>query len=261
MNKDNEKSRYHVPNLERALKIMEHMAAEAQPLGISAIADALDFPKNSVFRIVTTLHDYGYLRRDGASKRFTLGPGLLTLGYAAVEEDKLIERASDVMRDIRDFTNETTLIGVLTDTQGIVLDHVLSTYPVKVVVGVGTGFPLHSAAPAKAMLAALERAERDQWLDRVGFERFTANTITSRKALITDLDAARKRGYAIDDGEHNDGIRCIGAAVKNRRGEPVASIWVTGPSFRMKREDFEPLGKIVSKGAARVSARLGYDGV
>lgn len=252
-------ARYHVPNLERALHIMEHMAVEGTPLGISAIAEALGYPKNSVFRIVTTLHAHGYLRRDNGSKQFTLGPKLLTLGYAAVQEGQLVERAVDVMREIRDQADETTMVGVIVDHEGIVLEHVPSNQQVKVVVAVGSRFPLHTAAPAKAILAYMNPTQRDAILNRITYPKMTATTLCSARAFAAELDATRERGYAVDNGEHNEGIRCVAAPVFRQGGEPVAAIWVTGPSFRISEEDFPRLGRIVAHGAQRVSRRLGCD--
>ncbi len=252
--------RYNVPNVERALVIMEHLARESHGLGVSDLSDQLDIPKNSVFRIVSTLTANGYLKRDEASKQYVLGSKLLTLGYAAVHEGHLVEKSADVMRQVRDESDETTVVGILDSTEGVVLEQELSRQQVKVTLSVGSRFPLHTAAPGKAMLAALPEEEWLSVLDRIEYPRFTANTITSKQAMRAEVEAAAATGYAVDDCEHNDGIRCVGAAVLNQRQTVVGGLWITGPASRISPEDFPRLGEIVRAGALRISRRFGFDG-
>lgn len=251
--------RYHVPNLERALRILEHLAELGHPSGISDIAERLDLPKNSVFRIVCTLHAHGYLKRDDSSKQFALGSKLLSLAYAALHEGHLVERSMDVMRQVRDDTDETVLLGILDGAEGVVLEQVPSNQQVKVVIGIGTRFPLHTAAPAKAMMAHLPQEEVDHLLDQIKFTQYTDRTITTRAALQQAIAQTRKAGYAVDQAEHNDGIRCVAAPILNHRGYPVGSIWVTGPAFRFTPDLFEGIGRTLTQAARRISSRIGHD--
>ena len=257
--RDAANSRYHVPNLERALEILEHLARQSRGCGISEIAEQLKLPKNSVFRIVSTLHAHGYLRREEDTRQFSLGSKLLSLAYAAVHEGHLVEKSMDIMRQVRDETDETVLVGILDGDEGVVLEQVLSKQQVKVMVGVGTRFPLHTAAPAKAMMAHLPPEELGAALDRIRFDRFTDATITTRQAMLADVEAAAKRGWAVDNAEHNVGIRCVAAAVLDQRAYPVGAIWITGPAYRIAPEQFPRLGQIVAAGALRISRRFGHD--
>ncbi len=251
--------RYHVPNLERALAILEYMSDRPRASGISEIAEALAFPKNSVFRIVSTLHAHGYLNRDERTKHYTLGTKLLTIGYAAIQEGQLVEHAMDIMRQVRDETSETVCVGIL-DTpqaQGVVLESIPTPLQVKVIVGVGTRFPLHTAAPGKAILSRLPERERLAIVGRLNMTRFTDSTITDEATLLSAIEEAGRVGYAVDNCEHDLGIRCVGAAVVNQRGYPVGALWVTGPSYRFGADAFERTGEIVRLGAAAISQRYG----
>ena len=252
------KARYHVPNLDRALRILEFLATEPKGCGISQIARRLGLPKNSVYRIVSTLFARDYLRRDPVAKTFTLSRKLLALGYAAVDDHNLIEKSLDVMRQLRDETEETTLIGVLVDNEGIVVEQVPSTHAVKFLIKVGHHFPLHTAAPGKAMVAFLPPDERGALLDRMTLTRFNERTITDRKQFEEELADVRAKGYAVDRGEEIDGLHCVAAPVFDHRARPLASIWVTGPSFRLRREDFPRVGLHVMEKAEVISRRFGY---
>lgn len=251
--------RYHVPSLVRALQIFELLAVEVEPLGISEISARLDLPKNSVFRILTTLADYGYVHREPEQKTYILSRKLLVLGYAAVDGLNLIEKALGPMRTLCEATQETVLIGVLSGPQGVVLEQIPSPQPIKVLVELGHRFPLHSAAPGKAILAYLPALQRDAMVQRLKFPRFTSRTITRKADYVAELRRVRESGHAVDLGEEVEEIHCIAAPILNHRGEPVAALWVTGPRTRLNEGRFEIVRKAVMEQAAVVSERLGWD--
>jgi DNA-binding IclR family transcriptional regulator len=248
---------YKVPNLVRAFQLLEFMAREPQSWSITELSDRLGFPKNSVFRICRSLHEMGYLTQTG--KTYFLSPKLLALGYAALGEQNLVEKALDIMRDLRDEMNETTLFGTLFGHEGVTLEQVVSNQSIKFVIDVGHRFALHTAAPGKAILAFLPEKERDHIMDQLDFKKYTSRTITSRQSFLALLQEVRKKGWAVDNCERLEGINCVAAPVFNFRNMPIASVWVTGPDFRMPPASFSKIGKIVQKHALRISQRFGYD--
>jgi IclR family acetate operon transcriptional repressor len=250
--------RYQVPNLERALRILEHLASCGSPCGVSDIARDLKLPKNSVFRILVTLHAQGYLERDDGEKTYCLSRKLLSLGYAAMGDATLVEKSLDVMRRLRDLTRETVLLGTLIDNHGVVVEQVPSPEPVKFLINVGHCFPLHTAAPGKAMLAFLPPEEREAILAKMSFTRFNERTITKRQAFDRELEATRAKGYAVDRGEEIESLHCVAAPVFDHRGRPLAAIWITGPSFRLREADFPRLAPFVVEKAEMISRRFGH---
>jgi DNA-binding IclR family transcriptional regulator len=182
---------------------------------------------------------------------------MLVLGYAAVSEHNLVEKALDVMRELRDEVKETVLIGMLVGTEGVVLDQVPGVHPVKFLIDPGMRFPLHADAPGKVFLAFLPESERESLLGRIELARYTDQTITRMEDLRRELEAVRVCGYAIDRAEMVEGCRCVSAPVFNHHGYPVAAIWVTGPSDRFRERDFPTIGRRVVEHARRISRRLG----
>lgn len=253
--------RYHVPSLVRALQIFELLAKEPESLGISEISTRLSLPKNSVFRILTTLADYGYLNREPVQKRYVLSRKLLALGYAAINEANLVEKSLGPMRILRDITEESVLIGTLSSHRGVVLEQLPSPQPIKVMVEIGHNFPLHSAAPGKAILAYLEASQQKAIVDLITFEKLTGRTITRKSDYYKELAKVAQQGYALDQGEEVDDIHCIAAPIFNRRGEPIASIWVTGPRMRLTKDRFPKVRAAVMEQARTISERLGWDTV
>lgn len=253
-------SRYHIPSLVRAIGVLEFLATHPEGCGVTAMAETLKLPKNSVFRIVTTLSDHGYLLRDKQAKTYRLSRKLLGLGYAAVDESSLIEKSGDVLHALRDATNETALLAVMSGDEGVVLEQIPSNHPVKVLIQIGHRFPMHCSAPGKALLAFMPASRRQALLKDYPFTRFTARTVTNAKALEAVLREVRKRGFAVDNEEEIEGVTCVSAPVLDHQGKPVAAIWVTGPATRLGIAQFNRVGQIVMAQARRISERLGCNG-
>jgi DNA-binding IclR family transcriptional regulator len=252
-------SRYSVPNLDRALSILEMLSEFPGGLTLSELAGRLGIPTNSVFRISRTLEERGYLERDEPSKRFFLTQKLLRLSCAPVSgERSLTESALDIMRTLRDEALETVLLGTLSGSEGIVLEQVSGKHPFRFCVDVGVRFELHTAAPGKAMLAALAAPERDAILKRMAFTRFNARTITDPSAFRAELERTRAQGYGVDEGEEREGAHCVGSAILNRQGHPVGALWITGPSSRLPASTFTLWGPRVREAARYISEKLGY---
>jgi DNA-binding IclR family transcriptional regulator len=249
---------FQVPALDRALTILELLATHPEGMRMREIAEKLELPANSVFRITGLLEERGYLHREGEDMRYTLSRKLLSLGYAAIGEDKLIEHALDVMQLLRDETQETVLVGVRADTQGVVLEQVAATQPVKFLVDPGTHFPLHSAAPGKVFVAFLPPVERAALLKRMKFTRYNERTLDTREKFEAEIENVLAAGYGLDCAEQIEGIHCVGAPIFNHRGYPIAAIWVTGPSFRFPEADLPRMGIKVVAAAQRISQRFGY---
>jgi len=251
-------NRYSVPNLERALVIIEFLSKQPEGCGLSEIAKKLEMPKNSVFRILKTLLMHGYINQSLPDKSYILSSKFLSLGYSALGEINLIEKSLDIMRALRDEVNETVLLCSILGHEGVVMEQVLCYHEVKFVIDVGHRFPLHTAAPGKIILAYMSEKEREGILNNITFEKFNERTITNKKDLSSVLAEAKEKGYAIDCGEEIEGLHCVAAPILNYYGYPVASILITGPSSRISKRNFETIGKIVCENAAKISQRLGY---
>ncbi len=250
--------KYHVPNLSRALRVLEILSEHPEGLNSSEITAKLKIPRNSVFRITQTMLEHGYLIRDDETKSYQLSQKLLTLGYAALSEQTLIEKSLGVMRKLRDQFKETVPLGILHGSEGLVVEEVQGLHSFRFVLEPGRKFHLHTAAPGKAMLAFLPEEEREEFIKQIKLKKYSANTITDREIFRKELKKIRKKGYAVDHAEEIQGMHCVGAPIFNRTGYPVAAIWITGPSQRILEKDFSDIGEAIKKGTMRISLSLGY---
>lgn len=252
-------SRYRVPVLDRTLDLLELLADQPEGMTLTGLTEALGVPKNTVYRIATTLTLRGYAVRDEATKRYVLSRKMLSVSHAAIGGKRLLEAAGPVLRTLRDATGETALLGTLSGSRGVVLDQVPSSQPVKVVVEVGHAFPLHTAAPAKAILAFLPDEVRDRLVSDIRFTRHTSRTITSARSFARELAAVRDRGYALDRREESEAYACAAAPVFDRSGDVVAAIWISGPSDRVTATRLPSVARQVVVSARSLSSALGYD--
>lgn len=256
--KEDLKSNYNVPNLERGLQIIELLATFPKGLTLAEIIQSLDITKSSAFRITNTLIFKNYLQKNETTKKITLSRKMLTLGISSMNEQSIVEMSIDIMRALRDELKESVMLGVVLGKNGTILEQVSSSYPVKLFVEPGTRFHLNSSVGGKSILAFMPEEEATAIIDSLKFNKFTDNTITSKKVYKETLLEVKKQGYAIDNGEDIQGIHCIGAPVFNESGYPVASLWITAPHGRLPHEEFDVKGKIIAKYALDISLKLGY---
>ena len=247
-----------VPALERGLKVLELLAEHPEGLNLVEIAAAFGLPVNSTQRIGLTLCALGYAQRDSVSKRFFLTSKLLSVGCRGLAEQSLVERALDVMRELRDAVRETVLLGVLNGDEVVCLEQVLSLHAFKFSVDPGLRAPLYSSAPGKALWAFQSEAQREALLARIPLLPLTANTITSPEAMAKELARVRELGYATDREEGLAGCHCVAAPVVDHRNYPLAAIWVSGPANRLNERMFPEVGRLVMEHAQRISERLGH---
>ena len=250
-------SRYKVPNLERALVMMEHLLDHPHGRSASELSDDLGFSKNSVFRITMTLLHHQFLIRD-ENKRFRLSKKLLLMGCRSFGETRFIEHALDVMRACRNEIKESVFIGTLVENEGVVIEQVLGSHPFKFSIDIGARMPIHCAAPCKAILAYLPTSERTTIIKNAPFKRYNESTITSRRAYAKELEEVKNCGFALDRAEQIHGAHCVAAPVFDQYGQPIAAIWTTGPSDRIPTDYFEELGAIMRKHADMISRCMGY---
>ena len=255
--KDREKNKYLIPNIARALKIMEYLARTVKEASIAELAHDLHYPNNSVFRILKSLEFYGYVQER--NRRYSVTPRLLYIGYAGMRNNGFTENALDIMQELREDVNETVMIGKLVGNQIVIIEQLLSYQYIKFSTEIGAYINMHASAPGKAILAFLPEKIKQTVLDQIVFTRYTNSTIPSKRALIEELNRVAQRGFSIDNGEQIPEVHCVGAPIFDYRHYPIAALWISGPAFRFTDEEQERVGVKIKEYAIRISYRFGFD--
>lgn len=248
-------SGFSTPSLDRALAVLQCLGGHPQGLTLSEIAAQLKLSVNFVYRVTQSLVSHGYLVRD-AEKRFSVGSAMLKLCQPVIDDVPLTEAALPAMRWLSDQTGEAAHLGILSGSEGIVLERVIGRAMIKFYVERGTRFPLHTSGPGKVMLAFIPESERDDIISGMKFERFHPWTISNRKDFLKCLDEVRQTGFAVDVGEHLEGHHCLAAPIFDAEGNAIASLWITGPSQRLSEERMLKLATVVKKAGAMATTAL-----
>lgn len=243
------------PALQRGLSVLELLAARDDGATLSEISTALSLSPASIFRLTGVLEEAGYVLREEPSRRFRLTRKLLLLAQPQHEGRSLVESCLPAMKEVLRLTGETVQLCVLADHECVMIEQLPSTHPFKYIVDLGSRPPVYCAAPGKAMLAHLPEEALTAALRAMRPEKHTERTLTTRRDLLDDFSKVRSRGFAVDQGEHFDGIHCVAAPLLDRHGLPVAAITIAGPSSRIQARRFSELGEIMKRAALDAAHR------
>ncbi len=248
-----------VQSLERALDILEALAASGQGVGIVDLSTRVSLHVSTVHRLLATLVRRGYARQHAHSGQYALGFRLLNFSRAVQEQSDLRTEARTYLMRLTENSGETSNLIVLHQNQAMYIDQVQSPRLARIFAEIGRCVPLHSTGGGKAILACLGEEERAALLAGHNLESLTPHTITSIEALEQVLMQVRAQGYAVDDEEQEEGVRCVAAPVRDHTGRVAAALSVSGPTSRMTRERITELGQIVVAACEELSREIGYD--
>ncbi|WP_417770429.1 HTH-type transcriptional regulator BhcR [Stappia sp.] len=241
-----------IQSLDRALVVLD-LLARHDGLSLSEIAEELDQSPATIYRVLSTLAARSIVESDAATQAWHIGPMAFRLGSAFLRRSSVIERSRPVMRKLMEDTRETSNLGIEKDGEVMFISQVESHEAIRAFFRPGTLSPLHASGIGKALMSQFSDARLDAYLAGAPLQQFTGRTIIAPDALRSDLTRARDLGYAVDDEEKTEGMRCIAAPVHDLYGETVAGISVSGPANRLTRERIEEVGRLVRDAATSLS--------
>jgi len=245
-----------VQSVDRALTILEVLARVGEA-GVTEIAGELGVHKSTAFRLVTTLEAHRLVEQTTERGRYRLGVGVLRLAGATTARLDLVQEARPLCRQLAAETGETVNIAVLSESSALYLDQVAGSSALQPHNWVGQHIPLHATSNGKVLLSGLDEEELEQALGAL--TTYTAQTITGLPQLREELARVREQGYAVAVDELEVGLTAVAAPVRNAHGDVVASMSVSGPSFRITAERVDDVAAKVAAAAAEVSHRLGWN--
>lgn len=221
------------------------------------LAALLHLHKSTVYRLLLSLEEQKFIRRTPQG-RYLLGTKLVELGRAAIEQLEVGAHASPVLQQLVADTSETARISVLSGTQMTSIASAPGRWTLRRLSTIGHRTHIHCTSAGKAFAAFLPPLQLDELISELQLVRHTTRTITTPVRLREELARIRKRGFALDDEEAEEGLRGIGAPVRNSSGVVVASMSIAGPVFRIQKRRVPELAGVVMKAAEKLSADLGY---
>ena len=237
-------------------QILSLFSLEQTELSGPEIAGLIGRPKSTVYRLLGTFTEAGYLDQDQDTGRYRLGIRLAALGDVARHSTSLQRLALPMLRDVTEETGELADLTVLADTQLVTIEVVESLHPISVPGLLGGHPPLHATAAGKVMLAWRPDQELRRLL-KPPLKRFTSRTITDRKRLMAERALTRRNGYAQVWSEWFEDLVSVAAPVRNHRAEVIAALAVGMPESRCDKARIVVMGKAAIKAADQLSTQLG----
>jgi IclR family acetate operon transcriptional repressor len=228
-----------VQAVDRALDVLEALAAAGTPVGVSALAQTTGLPVGTIHRLLRTLAARGFVRQE-TNREYALGPALFRLGRASTRS--ITAPARPYLARLVELSGETANLAVLEGDHVVYVAQVPSQHRLRMFAEVGRHVLPHSTAVGKVLLADRPADVAAGVVRRTGLPARTPNTITDPAGFAAELDRVRIRGWAVDDEEEETGVRCFAVPVRDA-GTVIAAMSVSGPAARF---DTVEIGKLVT---------------
>lgn len=245
-----------VQSVDRAITVLEILARTGES-GVTEIAAELGVHKSTAFRLVAALDRRGLVEQNADRGKYRLGVGILRLAGATTARLDVVQEARPICQQLAVDAGETVNIAVLSDGAALYLDQVAGSSALQPHNWVGQRIPLHATSNGKILLSGLDDAEVSAQVGR-SLRRYTSATITSLKGLRAELATVREQGYAVAVDELEIGLTAVAAPIRGVHGEVLASLSVSGPTFRLDEATRETAIASVRIAAGDVSHRLGW---
>ena len=249
-----------IHSIKKASDILALFGNEKKPLGITELTRRLNLPKSTIATIVNTLEAIGYLEKDPFSTKYRFGPQLVQLGLKCVASLDLITIARAWMERFSFQFMEPINLGMLVGDSVMIIMRVEPENRYMAFPRSGSTVPLHTTCIGKAILAYMDRANRNQILENYKFVQLTPNTITTKGEFLKELAKVKKTGVSFDRQESISGLAGIGGPVFNHAGVVIAAFAVSGNAERINQLSTEII-EAAKFTTEQVSSMLGYSPV
>jgi DNA-binding IclR family transcriptional regulator len=240
----------------KAIGLIETLANTAPPHGVSDLARTLRLNKATVHRLLNGLVKLGYVKQNEQSAAYELTLKLWEIGTHVLAQRDVSQIAVGILRKLAGDTGETVHLAILDGTEVVYIDKADGAHPLRIFTPIGGRVPLYCGSTGKTILAF----QPAPFIDDIcrNLTAFTSRTITSKARLLRELEGVKRQGYALNIGEWRIDISGIAAPIRDRTGEVVASVGVSGPSNRLPIAALRAISPTVIAAASQIATELGF---
>lgn len=247
-----------VQTLDRTLDIIELLATSQQGMGVTEIGLKLQLHKSTVHRLINALVQRGYIEKDQKTGIYKIGLKFVEISSLHLHQLELKTEAAPIMRHLAEMTGLVTHLAILDETDVVYIEKVDVVQSFRLYSHIGRRIPVYCSALGKVLLSGQSAARQKQVLQSINYIPYTENTIQDQEALLTELKKTNQRGWAVDDEEHEPGIRCIAAPVKDFTRKVIAGLSISGDRSILSKQQEERISSMVVEAAEAISKRLGF---
>jgi DNA-binding IclR family transcriptional regulator len=245
-----------INSVDRAIRILELLSEYPRGLKLTEISKILDIHPSSLHHIIHTLSPYDYIAQDSDTKRYSLGLRLLTISSRLLESIDIRKIARVHLEELKNKCQQTIHLAILKEDKVVYIDKLDATGTLSLATYIGFSTDAYAAAGGKVLLSGLSDEKVKSLYHGKTFKKYGKNTIHKLSNLLVELDAIRGRGYALDDEEYYEGVRCVAAPITSGN-KIVASTSITGSKFAITIERIErELKYMIIEYAEKISAEL-----
>jgi DNA-binding IclR family transcriptional regulator len=254
-----EKGETMVQSVDRALMILDILKQHPKGLGITELAHELNVAKSTAHRLVSTLETYDYVTQDRETSRYSLGLKFLEMQQVVMENMDIVAVAHPILEALTEECGEISHLVMRDHFDVVYIDKVESAVStIRIYSRTGKRAPIYCTAVGKAIAAHFDEPLLQEYVEQSAFQPLTRHTISEPEAFKAALQKVLTDGYAEDNEEHEEGIRCIGAPIFNHLGQVPYAISITGPLARMTDARLQTLIPRLKQAAAAISRNIGY---
>jgi IclR family acetate operon transcriptional repressor len=225
-----------IQSLDRGLMILETIGKSPEPVSLGQLTAILGIDRSSVFRLANTLKRRGFLANPSSGKEYVLGPSVWRLSRQYDWSGTLATIAHEQLNALAAATRETAHLAVREGRKALFVDHVAATHVISISGQTGELVPLYCTSHGKALLADFDEPALKQLFGSKPLTQYTAQTIRTTGDLAQACEQIRMRGYATDNSEFLEGVRCVAAPIRDKDGNVIASIGISAPITRFPPE-------------------------
>ena len=244
--------------LDRVVQILDCFGPGRTDLRLVEIAATTKLHKSTLYRLLEAMRGHRLIGFDETAGSWHLGMKLFEKGSQAVERLALDQHAHPILDRLAEVSGETAHLCVLDGSDVVYIAKVECTRTLRIPSAVGQRNPAYCTGVGKAILAHLASGQLATYITETQFRPFTKKTLTSASEFKANLRQIVAQGFAIDDQEREDGVRCVAAPVRDHSGRVIAAISIAGPTMRVTKERVAELAAHVIRAANEISAKLGY---
>jgi DNA-binding IclR family transcriptional regulator len=246
-----------IKSLQRAVTILRSFSEAEPELRVTELSRRLGWHKSTVSRILSTLQGEGLVSQNPATGAYRLGLGLISLAGVALGRLDVRGIAQPHLPDLVALSEETVNVTVLDGQECVNIERAASPKPIHYVGWIGRRMPLHCTASGKLHLAYLSPTEQEEALPAT-LRGYTETTIVDRPQLLSSLPEIARQGYAEVHEEFEVGFSAIAAPIFGHRGDILATLAVSGPTFRLNVARIAELRRPLMETAGQISLEMGY---
>lgn len=247
-----------VQTLDRTFDIIELLAAAPNGMGVTEIGQKIGLHKSTVYRLINALVQRGYLEKEQNTGLYKIGLKFIEISSLYIRQIELKTEAVPFMRHLSELTGQVTHLAILDETEVVYIEKIDVIQNLRMYSQIGKRIPVYCSALGKVLLSGQNSDYQERIIKKINYIRHTENTITDAESLKNELEKTRQRGWAIDDEEHEPGIRCIAAPVKDFTGKVIAALSLSGSKNIIAPEKDGYYSELVVEAAANISKQLGY---